>query len=97
MARLGDDEVREALAGLSGWALEGQAIRKTYTFPDFKGSMAFVMRVALCAEAKDHHPDILVTYNRVALTLSTHDAGGLTSKDFALASQIDQPAHDSPA
>ena len=89
MPPLNDAEIRESLSGLSGWGLEGKAIRKTYTFPDFKGSMAFVVRVALCAEAMDHHPDILVTYSRVALTLSTHDAGGLTSKDFALARQID--------
>ena len=89
MPALSDAEVQKALSGLSGWGLEGKAIRKTYTFPDFKGSMAFVVRVALCAEAMDHHPDILVTYSRVVLTLSTHDAGGLTVKDFALARQID--------
>jgi 4a-hydroxytetrahydrobiopterin dehydratase len=89
MARLGDETIREALSRLSGWELEGSRIRKSYTFPDFKGSMAFVMRVALCAEAMDHHPDILVSYSRVTLTLSSHDAGGITDRDFALARRID--------
>ena len=89
MARLGDDAIRQELSGLSGWGLEGQSIRKTFTFPDFKGSMAFVMRVALLAEAADHHPDIFVSYSRVTLTLSTHDAGGVTEKDFVLARRID--------
>ena len=89
MERLGDDAIRQGLSGLSGWGLEGPSIRKTFTFPDFKGSMAFVMRVALLAEAADHHPDIFVSYSRVTLTLSTHDAGGVTQKDFALARRID--------
>jgi 4a-hydroxytetrahydrobiopterin dehydratase len=89
MARLGDDAIREGLSRLSGWTLDGSQIRKTYTFPDFKGSMAFVMRVALCAEGLDHHPDILVSYSRVTLTLSSHDAGGITERDFALARRID--------
>jgi 4a-hydroxytetrahydrobiopterin dehydratase len=89
MARLDDGAIQKALAGLSGWQREGQAIHKTYTFPDFKGSMAFVMKVALHAESMDHHPDILVRYSRVTLTLSSHDAGGLTERDFALARRID--------
>jgi 4a-hydroxytetrahydrobiopterin dehydratase len=89
MARLDDAAIEKALAGLSGWQREGQAIQKTYAFPDFKGSMAFVTKAALHAEAMDHHPDILVRYSRVTLTLSTHDAGGITEKDLTLARRID--------
>jgi len=89
MARLDDDAIRQALSGLSGWELEGLSIRKTFTFPDFKGSMAFVVRVALLAEAMDHHPDIFVSYSRVTLTLSSHDAGGITERDITLACRID--------
>jgi 4a-hydroxytetrahydrobiopterin dehydratase len=89
VARLSDDEIARQLPGLSGWQREGETIRKGYVFPDFKGSMAFVMRVALLAEAMDHHPDILVSYNKVTLTLTSHDLGGLTDRDFGLARKID--------
>ena len=74
---------------MPGWELSGKEIRRVYTFPDFQRSMAFVNRVAELAEAMDHHPDILVNYSRVTLTLSSHDAGGLTDRDFRLAGQID--------
>jgi 4a-hydroxytetrahydrobiopterin dehydratase len=89
MPKLDDAGIEAALRGLPGWAREGQAIRKTYRFPDFKGSMAFVVKVALHAEAMDHHPDILVSYAQVTLTLWSHDAGGLTERDVALARRID--------
>ena len=71
-----------------GWENNGKEITRLYKFPDFKAAMAFVNRVADLAEAADHHPDIDVRYNKVRLTLSTHSAGGLTEKDFALARQI---------
>jgi 4a-hydroxytetrahydrobiopterin dehydratase len=89
MALLSEDEIRTRLAALPGWERVDQQIRKVYTFADFKGSMAFVNRVAALAEEMDHHPDILVNYSRVTLTLSSHDAGGLTGRDFKLAGQID--------
>ncbi len=89
MATLPDDEIRKRLASLTGWERAGQQIRKVYTFPDFKASMAFVNRVAALADTMDHHPDILINYSRVTLTLSSHDAGGLTERDFRLAGQID--------
>ncbi len=89
MALLSEDEIRAGLAGLPGWERTGPQIRKVFTFADFKGSMAFVNRVAGLAEAMNHHPDILVSYSRVTLTLSSHDAGGLTDRDFRLARQID--------
>lgn len=89
MGLLSDDEIREGLVRLPGGEGTGPQIRKVFTFADFKGSMAFVNRVAGLAEAMNHHPDILVSYSRVTLTLSSHDAGGLTERDFRLAGQID--------
>lgn len=74
---------------LSGWELENGEITKQYKFKDFLEAMAFVKKVARLAEAADHHPDILIQYNKVTLTLSTHSAGGLTEKDFVLAGKID--------
>lgn len=89
MALLSPDDVQAHLSRLAGWQLTGKEIRKEYSFPDFKASMVFVNRVADLAEGMDHHPDILIRYGKVALTLSSHDAGGLTERDFRLAGQID--------
>jgi 4a-hydroxytetrahydrobiopterin dehydratase len=89
MKCLNPDEARERLHALPGWELLGNEIRKTYVFSDFKGSMVFVNRVADLAEAMDHHPDILINYRRVTLTLTSHDSGGLTDRDFRLAGRID--------
>jgi 4a-hydroxytetrahydrobiopterin dehydratase len=89
MSRLADGDIQTRLAALAGWERQGDAIRRTYSFDGFKGSMAFVNRIAALADALDHHPDILIEYSRVTLTLSTHDAGGLTDRDFELARQID--------
>jgi 4a-hydroxytetrahydrobiopterin dehydratase len=90
--RLSDDELNSALRGLPGWDHIGDEIRKQYSFPDFLGSIAFVNSVAQLAEAAGHHPDITINYNRVTLTLTTHDAGGLTGNDVSLARQIEQAA-----
>lgn len=89
MEQLGDDEIRQELGRLDGWERGGGEIRKEYRFPDFAGSIAFVNRVAGFAEAADHHPDIDIRFDRVQLVLSTHSAGGLTSRDFELARRID--------
>lgn len=70
------------MAGVPGWALEGNAIRRQFTFQGFPEAMAFAVRLAFDAEAADHHPDVLISYKRVTLTWSTHSAGGLTNKDF---------------
>ncbi|HLD06449.1 MAG TPA: 4a-hydroxytetrahydrobiopterin dehydratase [Candidatus Nanoarchaeia archaeon] len=82
-------QITGRLSRLEGWELEGDTIRKVYTFPDFPSAMAFANRVAGIAEQAGHHPDILVQYCKVTLALTTHDAGGLTKKDFDLAAQID--------
>ena len=82
---LSDAEIAAALAGLPGWAREGDMIVKTYERPSFPEAIEFVGRIAQRAEAADHHPDILIQYKHVTLTLSTHSAGGLTAMDFELA------------
>jgi len=89
MARLDDAAIAERLGRLRGWERVGGEIRKEYRFADFAEAMGFVTRVALRAEAMNHHPDILVSYSKVSLTLTSHDAGGLTDRDFRLAAQID--------
>ncbi|MEE8218894.1 MAG: 4a-hydroxytetrahydrobiopterin dehydratase [Vicinamibacteria bacterium] len=88
MDPLSDAEITKRLAGLPGWERDGNQIRRTFEFDDFKSSMTFVNRVAELAEAADHHPDIDIRYSKVTLTLSTHDAGGLTGRDFDLAGQV---------
>lgn len=90
MKLLTDSEITKALSGLNKWNLAGKEIRKTFEHHDFVHAMGFVNSVALLAEKANHHPDIDVRWNKVTLTLSTHSAGGLTEKDFALASQIDK-------
>jgi 4a-hydroxytetrahydrobiopterin dehydratase len=85
-----DAEIRAGLDGLRGWAREGDSIRKTYTLDTFPDAIAFVNRIAELAEDADHHPDIDIRFNRVACTLSTHSAGGLTRRDFDLARKIDE-------
>jgi 4a-hydroxytetrahydrobiopterin dehydratase len=83
-------EIEQRMKGLTGWSLQGDEIRKQYTFKDFPAAIAFVNRLAPEAEAADHHPDILINYKRVTLTYSTHSDGGLTEKDFAGAAMADR-------
>ena len=85
MQRLDPAAVRSELAACPGWAQSGDALERTYEFRDFVRSMRFVNELAAEAERVQHHPDMLVRYARVTLSLSTHDAGGITAKDFALA------------
>ena len=83
MGTLSKEEIRQRLTSLNGWVLDGDAIRKTFTFSGFPAAVEFVNRLAPEAEAADHHPDVLINYKRVTLTYSTHSEGGLTAKDFA--------------
>ena len=92
MPTLSEDEAKRRLQKLNGWTLDGDAIRKQYTFADFPSAIAFVNRLAPEAEAADHHPDILISYKRVTLTYSTHSEGGLTAKDFDGAAMADRLA-----
>ncbi len=89
MAALSKSDIDARLKGMDGWALAADEIAKTYTTKDFLQAMEFVNRVAEAAQAADHHPDILIQYNKVTLTLSTHSEGGVTDKDFALAAAAD--------
>lgn len=88
MRRLSEDEIGQRLGALDGWSRSGDAIERAYRFDSFADAMAFVNRVATLAEEADHHPDIDIRYDRVRLSLSTHSAGGLTARDFALAERI---------
>lgn len=89
MPLLDDSEIRTRLDDLQGWTREGDAIRKTYTLDSFPAAIAFVNLIADIAQKADHHPDIDIRFDRVACTLSTHSEGGLTTRDFELARQID--------
>jgi 4a-hydroxytetrahydrobiopterin dehydratase len=88
--RLDETAIARALAATPGWERAGAALRRTYRFGDFRQAMAFVNGVAEAAERAGHHPDIDIRYNAVTLALTTHDAGGLTAKDFELARAIDR-------
>ena len=92
MKKLTQQEIQERLLGVSGWTLEGDAIRKLYTFKSFPDAIAFVTRLAFDAQEADHHPDLQISYRKVTATWSTHDAGGLTAKDFDGARQSDMIA-----
>lgn len=87
--RLTEPQIQAELQQLSGWERTGVQISKPYAFKDFVEAMAFVNRVAALAERANHHPDITIRYQRVILTLATHDVGGLTGQDCLLAKQID--------
>jgi 4a-hydroxytetrahydrobiopterin dehydratase len=88
-AKLTDDQIRGELSTLGGWAREGDALTKTFKFARFADGIAFVQRVAVAADAVDHHPDIDIRYTKMRIALSTHDAGGITAADVALARKID--------
>src|SRR5712692_3551724 len=89
MAKLSPEAIAEKLRALSGWEAKDNAISKLFRFKEFMDGIRFVNRVAEIAEAADHHPDILINYTRVTFTCSTHDAGGVTDKDFKLADNIE--------
>ncbi|HEX8669906.1 MAG TPA: 4a-hydroxytetrahydrobiopterin dehydratase [Allosphingosinicella sp.] len=88
---LPDEERQEALGALARWAYddEARAIRRSFRFADFSEAFAFMTRVALAAEKADHHPDWSNVWNRLDIALTSHDAGGVTRRDIALAKAID--------
>ena len=91
VAKIDGAALEEALLGLPTWQIEsgGQAILRTYQFADFEEAFAFMTRIALHAEKHDHHPEWTNVYNRVAMRLTTHDAGGVTVRDLTLARAAD--------
>lgn len=92
MAPLSDIEIQRSLGGLPGWSRKGDTLVKSYHFATFPAGIDFIRRVADIAESQNHHPDIDVRYTKVSFALSSHDAGGITEKDFALARAIEELA-----
>ena len=90
MEHLSIKEIHEHLEEIKGWEMVGHEITKEFHFKSFKEAMEFANKVAEEAERINHHPDILIRYNKVALTLTTHIAHGLTYEDFKLAKIIEQ-------
>jgi len=87
--KLDDAAIAAALPTVPGWTRNGDGIERSYKFADFTHAFGFMARVALLAEKADHHPEWSNVYNRVDVRLTTHDAGGLSANDFALARAID--------
>lgn len=88
-ALLSQSEAKVLASEVSKWALSEKAVSREFIFKDFRQAMDFVNRVARVAEEQGHHPDILISYKKVKLTLSTHKAGGLSRNDFIMAAKID--------
>src|ERR1039457_7536007 len=97
MAKLNPEQVNEKLKALPGWEYKNNAIGKTYKFKEYLHGIEFVQKVAEIAEAADHHPDITINYTLVTLSCSTHDAAGVTGKDFKLADNIEIAFNDRDA
>jgi 4a-hydroxytetrahydrobiopterin dehydratase len=87
--KLSDDEIADLIAERPGWADEGGQIARTFEFPSYLEGIAFAAQVGGLAEALNHHPDILVTWRKVRVSVSTHDVKGLSPYDFELAARID--------
>jgi|UniRef100_UPI00404B5129 4a-hydroxytetrahydrobiopterin dehydratase len=86
---LNENELAEALTRLNGWSVDGNCIKRRWTFENFAESLAFVNRVGALAETADHHPDITFGWGYAEMLLTTHDRGGITKVDVALAAKID--------
>lgn len=89
---LTQQEIQTKLQQLPDWKLSGDSIQTQFTFKDFVAAVEFVNRLVEPAEAAGHHPDLEISYNRVTIKLTSHDAGGLTDKDFAMAETLSQLA-----
>jgi 4a-hydroxytetrahydrobiopterin dehydratase len=95
--KLSEQEVETRLRSLPGWALRDGKLHRDYAFSDFAEAFAFMARSALAAEKRDHHPEWFNVYNKVVVDLTTHDAGGISERDFALAAEMDKAAGASSA
>ncbi len=91
-ARIPSEELRSAIAGLPGWKLAGEKLHREYQFDDFVHAFGFMATAAVMIEALGHHPEWSNVYNRVTVDLTTHDAGGVTSKDLDLARKLEEIA-----
>jgi 4a-hydroxytetrahydrobiopterin dehydratase len=83
-------ELQQALDAVAGWSVLGNAIERVFEFPNFVEAMGFVNRIAEAAEAVNHHPDITINYNKVKLSLTSHDSGGITQRDLRMAGKINE-------
>jgi len=84
-------EIQERLRTLSGWEVQNNALQKTFTCADFVSAVEFLNKIVPIAEEMEHHPDVIIKdYNRVTFALTTHDSGGVTELDFALAKRIEE-------
>jgi 4a-hydroxytetrahydrobiopterin dehydratase len=90
MAKLSGDEVKRAMADLPGWGVKEDALVKTYKHESFAEAIVFVNAVAHLAELANHHPDVDIRYSTIHVATTTHDQGGITEKDVALARSIDE-------
>jgi 4a-hydroxytetrahydrobiopterin dehydratase len=90
MPTLTQEDANRHLAALPEWKIVSGELTKTFQFKDFRAALGFVIRVGELAEEAGHHPDIDIRYNRVRLGLVTHDAGGITARDFDLADRVEK-------
>ena len=91
MSPLSKDEIKRALGELAGWSFEGDQLKKSFKFDDFRSAVGFIVRIAFEAEELNHHPEMKNVYNQVDISLNTHDAGGkVTQLDVDLAKRIDR-------
>ena len=92
MAVLTDSQIKDEIRNLPGWQQKGKSIQRTFDFPDFTAAMRFVNQVAEAAEQANHHPDIDIRYNKVLMSLESHDSGGVTERDVRMAGKINRIA-----
>ncbi|AKT42288.1 4a-hydroxytetrahydrobiopterin dehydratase [Chondromyces crocatus] len=88
--QLSGDAIASFVGTHPGWERAGDALERVYPFPDYSAAVGFVMRVALAAERRDHHPDLLLSWGKVKVSWSTHDAGGITGLDTEMAALCDR-------
>jgi 4a-hydroxytetrahydrobiopterin dehydratase len=88
--KLSDEKIDDFVTTHPGWARKGNALSRSFQFPDYSSALAFVVRVSLAAEKRDHHPDILLGWGRAEVAWSTHDAGGITAVDTSMAEGTDK-------
>ncbi len=97
MNKFNEAQIHSELKNLDGWKYNSNALEKSFVFKNFKEALSAMVRISFEAEAMNHHPDWTNVYNKLKIRLNTHDAGGITEKDFALAKKIDDliPEHRS--
>ncbi|HJR88706.1 MAG TPA: 4a-hydroxytetrahydrobiopterin dehydratase [Aeromicrobium sp.] len=93
MSGLSTDEINQALTGFPGWAYDGEALTKTFTFSDFAAAIDFMAAARPQIDELNHHPEWTNVYDRVAVRLNSHDVGGVTDRDFRLARLLDTVAN----